>query len=262
MVELETVRRDAPWAWLKGGFEDLKAGAPISLAYGLAFTLTGLAITVGFIAMGWGAAIPVVAAGFALVAPAFAVGIYRISQIREAGGSPRLLDFWTIDPGRITQLALLSVLLLVFFLTWARLAQFIFAWLAHGQSLTLQGFLPFLFENPAGLALIVVGTVVGALLAFLAFTVSALSFPMLADQDVDAVTAVVASVKAVKNQPFVMINWAWMIAFMIGAGGLLFLIGIAVTFPWVAHATWRAYKDFNPRPTPSAAQIEAERQQG
>jgi len=257
MVELETVRRDAPWAWLKGGFEDLKASAAISLAYGGAFTATGVLITLGFWIMGWGAAIPVLFAGFALVAPAFAVGIYRINQIREAGEEPKLLDFWTIDPGRITQLALLSVLLLVFFLTWARLAQFLFAWLAHGQNLTLSGFLPFLFENPAGVALIAIGTLVGAVLAFIAFTMAALSFPMLADQDVDAVTAVVASVKAVKNQPFVMINWAWMIAFMIAVGGALFLVGIAVTFPWVAHATWRAYKDFNPKPTPSAAEIEA-----
>jgi uncharacterized membrane protein len=261
MVELEKVRRDAPWAWLKGGFEDLKAGAPISLAYGSAFTLTGLAITIGLFVMGWGAAIPVLVAGFALIAPAFAVGIYRINQIREAGETPKLLDFWTIDPGRITQLALLSVLMLVFFLTWARLAQFLFAWLAQGQNLTLGGFVPFLFENPAGVALLAIGTLIGAVLAFAAFTMAALSFPMLADQDVDAVTAVVASVKAVKDQPFVMINWAWMIAFMIAAGGVLFLVGIAVTFPWVAHATWRAYKDFNPRPRPSAAEMEA-RQQG
>jgi hypothetical protein len=31
-----------------------------------------------------------------------------------------------------------------------------------------------------------------------------------------------------------------------------------VTFPLIAHASWRAYKDFNPIPLPSAAELEAQ----
>ncbi len=105
--------------------------------------------------------------------------------------------------------------------------------------------------------LMVIGTLVGAALALVAFMVSALSFPMMVDQDVDAVTAVVASIKAVKDQPDVMLVWAWLIAFATGAGLALFGIGIAITFPLIAHASWRAYKDFNPRPSPSAKEVEA-----
>jgi uncharacterized membrane protein len=107
-----------------------------------------------------------------------------------------------------------------------------------------------------------VGTAIGAVLAFAAFTVAALSFPMIIDQDVDAVTAVVASVKAVVGQPMVMVTWAWLIAFFTALGAALFLVGLAVTFPLIAHASWRAYKDFAPKPKPSAAQLEAERAKG
>lgn len=257
MVTLETVRKDAPWSWIKGAIDDMVAAPAVSLGYGLVFTTVGLAITLGLWALGQGGLIPVLIGGFALVAPASAIGIYRISQMRDAGESPGLMDFWTIPGSRLTQLALLSVLMLVFFLTWARLAQFLFAMFAHGSSFQLDSVLPFLFTDPAGVALLVVGTTVGALLAFAAFTLSALSFPMMVDQDVDAITAVVASIKAVKDQPGVMITWAWIIAFATAAGLAVFLVGIAVTFPLIAHASWRAYKDFNPRPTPSAKEVEA-----
>lgn len=252
MVTIEKTRRDAPWAWLKAGFADMMSAPVISIGYGLAFTLAGLLITLGLWSIGQAAMTPVLAGGFALVAPAFAVGIYRINQVREAGETPKLLDFWSLPPSRIGQLALLSVLLLVFFLTWARLAQLLYAMFTVGNSMPPGAFTEFLFTDPAGLTLLVVGTAIGAALAFVTFMVSALSFPMLADQDVDAVTAVVASIKAVIKQPFTMITWAWLIAFFVAAGSVFFFIGLAIVFPWLAHASWHAYKDFDPKPEPSA----------
>ncbi|MCP2679567.1 DUF2189 domain-containing protein [Maricaulaceae bacterium NA33B04] len=252
MVIVQRLRRDAPWKWLKDGFADMMATPLLSLGYGLMFVLVGLAITVGLWWLDMLALAPVLVGGFALVAPSFAVGIYRISQVRESGETPRLLDFWRIPGMRIGQLALLSVLLLVFFMAWSRLAQFLYAGFSHGSYLPPSEFLTFVFNEPAGLTLLVVGTIIGAVLGFAAFTVSALSFPMLADQDVDAVTALVASVKTVIQQPFLMVTWAWLIAFFVAVGGAFFLIGLAVTFPWIAHASWRAYKDFDPKPDPRA----------
>ena len=145
------------------------------------------------------------------------------------------------------------MLLLVFFLTWARLAQFLYAGFTLNNPMPPSQFTQFLFTDPAGLTLLVVGTAIGAVLAFAAFAVSALAFPMLTDQDVDAVTAVVASIKAVIKQPFTMITWAWLIAFFVAAGSIVFFIGLAIVFPWLAHASWCAYKDFNPRPEASAS---------
>lgn len=257
MVTLEKVRRDAPWAWIKGAIDDMRAAPFISIGYGAVFTIIGLLITVGLWSLGQGAVVPVMMGGFALVAPASAIGIYRISQMRDQGQTPGLWDFWSIPKGRFTQLALLSVLMLVFFLTWARLAQMMFALFTHEADFRLENFLPFLFTDVQGVMLMAIGTLVGAALALLAFTVSALSFPMMVDQDVDAVTAVVASIKAVKDQPEVMLVWAWIIAFATAAGLALFGIGIIITFPLIAHASWRAYKDFNPRPKPSAKEVEA-----
>ncbi len=258
MVTLEPIKKDAPWTWLKGAIDDIKAAPTISLGYGAMFTLVGLAITLGMWAAGLGGFIPVMIGGFALVAPSFAIGIYRISQMRDRGETPQLFDFWRINPSKLTQLGLLSVLLFVFFLAWARLAQFLFAMLAGTDSdFRIETLQNFLFTDPSGVLLLVIGTAVGAVLAFVAFMVSAISFPMLIGQDVDAITAVVASVKAVTSNLFTMLTWALIIAVVTSVGAALFLVGLAVTFPLIAHASWRAYKDFNPTPKPSAAEIEA-----
>ena len=257
MVTLETVSREAPWKWIQAAIDDILAAPFISLGYGAVFTGVGLAVTLGLWTLGMGSLVPVFAGGFALVAPVFAVGIYRISQIREAGGTPKIFDFWSISGSKLTQLATLSILLMVFFLTWARIAQMLFAMMSHGASFRLDEALPFLFTDPAGVTLLVIGTALGGVFALIAFAISALSFPMMVDQDVDVVTAMVASVKAVIEQPMVMLIWAWLIGFVTAAGLALMSLGLVVTFPLIAHASWHAYKAFNPKPMPSAAEVEA-----
>ena len=156
-------------------------------------------------------------------------------------------------PSRLSQIGFLSLLLLMLFLLWVRIAQFLLVALAPDTPLLPGPFLEYALSDPAGLSLMVIGTAIGAVLAAVAFSMSALAFPMLVDQDVDAVTALVASFKAVIGQPFVMLTWAWLIAFMMAAGSAVFLIGLAVTFPWVALATWHAYRDFSPEAAPSAS---------
>ncbi|MGX6646494.1 DUF2189 domain-containing protein [Maricaulaceae bacterium MS644] len=262
MVTLEKVRRDAPWSWIKGAVADMRAAPLVSIGYGAVFTGIGIAITLGLWSLGLVGYAPVLVGGFALVAPIFAVGIYRVSQKRDAGETPQLLDFWRISGSRLSQIGLLSVLLFVFFLAWARLAQFLFVMIVAGDAdFRLESMAGFMFTDPAGVTLLAVGAAIGAVLAFAAFTVAALSFPMIIDQDVDAITALVASVKAVVKQPLVMVTWAWLIAFFIAAGAAFFLVGLAITFPLIAHASWRAYKDFAPKPKPSAAAMEARRAQ-
>ena len=59
MVTLEKVRRDAPWAWIKGAIDDMRAAPFISIGYGAVFTIIGLLITVGLWSLGQGAVVPV-----------------------------------------------------------------------------------------------------------------------------------------------------------------------------------------------------------
>ncbi|WP_417468371.1 DUF2189 domain-containing protein [Maricaulis sp.] len=257
MVTLQNVRRDAPWKWLKDGWADMMRARRVSLSYGLIFVGVGLLITGGLWLLGLGAIAPVALSGFALVAPALAIGIYQVSRALERGEVPRFRVIISRFPDRITQIAFLSLLLLLLLMAWVEIAQFLLVIIAPGTPLSPGPFLEFSLSEPAGITLLVLGTIIGALLAGLAFSISAIAFPMLVDQDVDAVTALVASVTAVRRQPFVMFTWAWLIGFMTLAGTAFFLIGLALVFPWLAHASWHAYKDFSPSASDSSASASA-----
>jgi uncharacterized membrane protein len=253
MVQIQHVRRDAPWAWLKAGWDDLMRAPRVTIGYGLIFVGAGLLMVLGLDAVGMGSAVPVALSGFALIAPALAIGIYQVSRAFERGEAPRFRFIISRFPSRISQIGFLSLLLVLLFLSWVRVAQFLIVAIAPDTPLEPGPFLEFALTDPAGLTLMVVGTAIGAALAAVAFAMSALAFPMLVDQDVDAVTALVASFKAVIDQPFVMLTWAWLIAFMVAVGSAVFLVGLAVTFPWIALATWHAYRDFAPSPSSSAS---------
>jgi uncharacterized membrane protein len=88
-----------------------------------------------------------------------------------------------------------------------------------------------------------VGTAVGAVLAAIAFAISAVSIPLILDRDVGAFAAMATSVSAVVVNWRVMIGWAALIA-LFGAVGLAsFYIGLAVILPLIGHASWHAYRD-------------------
>lgn len=253
MVTIQQVRRDAPWKWLKAGWQDMMRAPRVSLAYGLIFVVTGALITGGLWLVGLGAVAPVALSGFALIAPALAIGIYQVSRALERSETPRFRVIISRFPERIGQIAFLSLVLVLLLMSWVEISQFLLVMIAPHSPLTAGPFLDYALSEPRGLILLVVGTLVGAALAGVAFAISVLAFPMLVDQDVDAVTALVASCKAVLAQPFVMFTWAWLIGFMTMAGSAFFLIGLALVFPWLAHASWHAYKDFAPSPSAASA---------
>ena len=85
---------------------------------------------------------------------------------------------------------------------------------------------------PIGIAMLLVGTVVGGLMALGLFAVTAFSLPMLLDRRVDFATAIITSIAAVRANGAVMLRWAALI------GGLLLL----AMLPLLGHATWHLYR--------------------
>lgn len=247
MITIQKVARDAPWKWLRLGWQDMKRDPILSLTYGFIFAGFGGILSLGLWSLGLLAIVPVALSGFALIAPALAIGIYQISRARERGEEPRFRFIISHIPTRLGQIGFMSILLVMLLLSWLRVAQFLLVLIAPDIPMQPGPFLEYLLVEPAGLILLAIGTVFGGLLAGGAFAISALTFPMLMDQDVDVVSALVASVRAVLAQPFVMLTWAWIIAFMTIVGAATFLVGLAVSFPWIAHASWHAYKDFSPK---------------
>lgn len=150
MVEIQQVRRDAPWSWLKAGWSDIVRAPRVTLGYGLVFVMLGALIVLGLEATGLAAAIPVALSGFALVAPALAIGIYQVPRALERGEAPRFRLVISRFPSRLSQIGFLSLLLVMLFLLWVRIAQFLLVGLAPGAPLAPGPFLEFALSDPGG----------------------------------------------------------------------------------------------------------------
>ncbi|MCZ6743791.1 MAG: DUF2189 domain-containing protein, partial [Alphaproteobacteria bacterium] len=107
---------------------------------------------------------------------------------------------------------------------------------------SIEEFARQIFTTPAGWGLMIVGCGVGFLFAVLVLTISVVSFPMLIDRDVGAMTAIHTSVRSVIANPVTMAMWGLIVAGSLMVGSLPFLFGLAVVMPVLGHATWHLYR--------------------
>ena len=237
------VGMDEPWSWLAAGWRDLWKVPSISLTYGLVVAAAGLLISLGLFSLHLTALMLVVAAGFLLVGPLLAVGLYEASRRLEAGEPIHARDVMLVSTHSPVQLAFLGLALALAFLAWVRIATLLFALFYGSEPFPpLEDFLPSLLFTWHGLSMMVVGTIIGGVIAFGVFTISAFSVPLLMSEDCDFLTAVIFSIKAVVMNPKPLILWAWLVALLIACGLVTGYLGLIITFPLIGHATWHAYR--------------------
>lgn len=234
---------DDPWKWLSSGWRDLWRAPQYGLVYGAAFTVTGLAITAGLYLIGFSAFIPAAAACFMLAGPLIATGLYEISRRLETGEALNWNDVVRAPVRSKIQLGLISFLLMFIILVWIRAATLIYALFTYGVYMPIDQFAAFAIGSWQGLTLVIVGSMVGGVLALIAFAVAALSIPILMRHDTDAMSALASSVGTVVRAPGPMLLWAWLIAVMCFFGLATLFVGLIVVFPLLGHATWHAYRD-------------------
>jgi len=246
-ASLPPVRRlavDRPWAWLAAGWRDVRRAPGVSLAYGALFTVASFLITAGVFLAGFEYLRLPLAAGFMLVGPMLAVGLYETSRRLETGEPVSLGAALFVATRSPMRLAFLGILLMALLLVWMRAATLLLAlFLGPSEFPPLAEAVPTLLLTPEGVALLVVGTCAGAVLAALVFSISVVSVPLLMDRDIDFATAVFTSLQAVLRNPKPMLIWAWLVALLTGIGLATCYVGLIVTFPLVGHATWHAYRE-------------------
>ncbi|MGL4314777.1 MAG: DUF2189 domain-containing protein [Sphingomonas sp.] len=182
-------------------------------------------------------------AGVSIAGPAVASGFYELARRREDGEDASWSHF--LDPlkGRSRlPLLLLTMMLAALFVGWLLAAYVIYdAIFAGSAPMHISDALPRLIGSSEGVSLIVIGNLVGLGFAIVTLVTSWLSFPMVVDKPVDALTAVETSLRAARVNLATLTGWGLCVALLLLVGTIPLGIGLAVVLPWLGYATWHLY---------------------
>jgi uncharacterized membrane protein len=171
------------------------------------------------------------------------VALYAVSRAREQGETPTLRSVYAAlrERSEIGWMAFVSVFV---FLMWMYQVRFLMALFLglHASFTSIREFIAVTLSTNDGLAFLIVGHTEGAVLSLILFSLTVVSFPLLLDRDVDFVTAMITSVRAVTTNPVPMIGWAAVVVVLLIVSALPFFLGLLVTLPVLGHATWKLYR--------------------
>jgi uncharacterized membrane protein len=131
---------------------------------------------------------------------------------------------------------------LFIFWIWVYQARILLAvFMGFSASTNLERFLHLVVSTPGGLSFLVVGTIVGLILALVLFSTTVFAMPMLLDTEIDFVTAIVTSIRAVLASPIPMLGWGVVVTAATVVALAPFFLGLLVILPVLGHATWHLY---------------------
>jgi uncharacterized membrane protein len=232
------------WQALSSGFDDFWAIPTHVIFLSLIYPVIGLILGHTVVGLDLAPLLYPLATGFALLGPFAAIGLYELSRRREMGLDTswrHALDI--IHSPSFTPIVILGLFLVLLFVIWIAVAHAIYvAHFGRHEPETLFALVMKVVSTPEGHSLILVGNLVGAVFAVVAFMVSVVSFPLLLDRDVGVAVAVATSLRAVLANPVPMACWAGIIAAGLVIGSLPFLLGLAIVMPVLGHASWHLYR--------------------
>lgn len=233
----------AAFDWLRAGWRDLRTAPGPSLAYGVFVVFLSYAVLWALSAMGLlYLALPAVA-GFLIIGPFLALGLYAKSHRQSRGEKVTLAQMVLSRPASGIQLAYAGLMLGLIVLFWLRVADLLYA--------LFFGYFPYpgatdalinIATTPRGWALIIVGSMVGGLIAAFAFALSLFAGPMLMSGNRDALTALGLSLVMTIQNLRPCLAWGFIVAIGMALSAATGLLALVVVFPVLGHGTWHAWR--------------------
>ena len=235
---------------LKAGWSDFMAEPMFGLLFSAIYVIGGISLVafVIFLRVPW-LVYPLVI-GFALIGPFVATGLYEVSRRREQAKpviwSQVLGVIWL---QRRRELGWMAFVMLFVFWVWMYQVRTLVAVFFGSQGFaTFGGFLMAVFTTPNGWTFLVVGHLVGAIIAMVLYSLTVVSCPLLLERNVDFVTAMITSIKAVIQSPVPMMLWGLIIIASVVVAAIPAFLGLLFVLPIFGHATWHLYRRILPTP--------------
>jgi uncharacterized membrane protein len=228
-----------PLGWLAHGASDLARCPLPGLLHGLALALFGGALLLVAHQRFW--LLAGAFSGFLLVGPILATGLYAVSRALERGQSAGLqvaVAAW--KPER--RLVVFGLLLALAGTGWVLCSASLITAFAPAPVRNPQDFLRVVVLSDQS-HLFEIWLALGALLTAPVYASSVVAIPLLLDRRVSVLAAVLTSWRVVQAHPLPMALWAALLLGLTALGMATALLGLIVIAPWLAHASWHAYRD-------------------
>ncbi|WP_442874402.1 DUF2189 domain-containing protein [Diaphorobacter sp. ED-3] len=258
-VTLNPLRWPDPLHWLVLGARDMMAAPGVALFYGTWFW--GMALLLGWVFQARPEYTMSFASGCLLVGPFLAMGLYDTSRRREQGLAPDLGESLTCWDRHLGSMGMLVLVLVVLELLWGRASLVVFAVFFNTGMPSTTGVVQAVF-NPGNWQFVAVYLLVGSVFAALVFSSMVVSIPMILDRDTDALTAGIASMRVVVENPGVMLVWGLLITALVALSLFAWGAGLLVVGPVLGHASWHAYRAAVAAPTAPLAPAQAPQSAG
>ena len=229
-----------PLRWLALGWADLLRCPLPGLVHGLAMAAFGALLMALARDRFW--LLAGAFSGFLLVAPVLATGLYAVSRAIQQGqpaGLATALAIWRPKDGR---LVLFGILLALAGTGWVLTSAALITRFADAPVHSPQDFLRVVVLS-ANSHLFEWWLMLGSALAAPIFASTAVAVPLLMDRSISVRAAVLVSVRATLSNPAAMALWATLLLVITLLGMATLLAGLVVGLPWLAHASWHAYRD-------------------
>lgn len=216
----------------------------VSIGYASVFTLFGLIVLFAIGSLGFSPLVLPFAGGFMLLGPVLLTGYFELARQHLQGANPRLSDAFAAFHRAPRGLWLVALVCAFLFMVWITDAGVLYSFTLGGESIYYDlAWVPELGGEVLSFELW--GSLMGSVIAYMIFAVSAFSVPLIYERRCDAVQGIQLSALTVVGNFPVCLAWGLVLSGVIVLSILLLPL-LLLTLPVMSYASFALYRQAFP----------------